>query len=60
MHKSVVMEERGKIIEYIGFSHMPSVAMVRFCKESRILTKEDLKKFCKPKARLTKKPSTKG
>ncbi len=52
-------QERGKIIEYIGFSHMPSVAMVRFCKESRILTKEDLKKFCKQRARQKKQPSIK-
>lgn len=38
---------KGKTVEYIGFSHMPSVAMVRFCKESRILAKEDLKPFTK-------------
>lgn len=40
-------QEKGKIVEYIGFSHMPSVAMVRFCKESRLLTKEDLEPFIK-------------
>lgn len=34
--------EKGKVIEYIGFSHQPSVAMVSFCSESRLLTKEDL------------------
>ncbi len=39
-------QEKGKIIEYIGFSHKPSVAMVRFCKESRLLTKEDISFFC--------------
>lgn len=33
--------EKGKIVEYIGFSHKPSVAMVSFCTESRLLTKED-------------------
>lgn len=35
-------QEKGKTVEYIGFSHKPSVAMVRFCKESRLLTKEDM------------------
>lgn len=34
--------EKGKIVEYIGFSHNPSVAMVSFCSESRLLTKEDI------------------
>ncbi|PIU35658.1 hypothetical protein COT03_01185 [Candidatus Shapirobacteria bacterium CG07_land_8_20_14_0_80_39_18] len=38
-------QEKGKIIEYVGFSHKPSVAMVRFCKESRLLTKEELFPF---------------
>ncbi|MBU2577269.1 NYN domain-containing protein [Patescibacteria group bacterium] len=38
-------QEKGKIIEYVGFSHKPSVAMVRFCKESRLLTKEELLPF---------------
>ena len=37
----------GKTIEYVGFSHKPSVAMVRFCTESRLLTKEDLLSFIK-------------
>ena len=39
--------EKGKIVEYIGFSHKASVAMVRFCTESRLLTKEDLLSFIK-------------
>ena len=39
--------EKGKIVEYIGFSHQASVAMVRFCTESRLLTKEDLLPFTK-------------
>lgn len=39
-------QQKGKIIEYIGFSHKPSVAMVRFCNESRILSKEDIQPFC--------------
>lgn len=40
-------QEKGKIVEYVGFSHKPSVAMVRFCKESRLLAKEDLEPFLK-------------
>ncbi len=39
--------DKGKIVEYIGFSHKPSVAMVSFCSESRVLTKEDLALFVK-------------
>lgn len=39
--------EKGKIVEYIGFSHKPSIAMVSFCSESRLLTKEDLMLFIK-------------
>lgn len=42
-------QEKGKIVEYVGFSHKPSVAMVRFCKESRLLVKEDLESFVKTK-----------
>lgn len=37
--------EKKKIVEYIGFSHNPSVAMVSFCTESTLLKKEDLKQF---------------
>ncbi len=40
-------KQKGKVVEYIGFSHKPSVAMVRFCSESRLLTKEELLKFIK-------------
>lgn len=39
--------EKGKIVEYIGFSHKPSVAMVSFCSESTLLKKEDLLPFIK-------------
>lgn len=42
-------QEKGLIIEYIGFSHKPSVAMVSFCKESRLLTKEEMKEFVSDK-----------
>lgn len=34
--------EIGKKVEYIGFSHMPSVGMVKFCSESTLLKKSDL------------------
>jgi len=38
-------KEQGKAVEYIGFSHQPSVAMVANCTESRLLTKFELEKF---------------
>lgn len=44
----VKAQTKGKIVEYIGFSHKPSVAMVRFCKESRLLTKEEISQFVEP------------
>jgi len=40
-----IAQAKNKIVEYIGFSHQPSVAMVRFCQESRLLSKEDIVKF---------------
>ena len=42
--------EKGKIVEYVGFSHKPSVAMVRFCTESILLKKEDITPFIKARA----------
>ena len=36
---------RGKVVEYIGFSHAPSLAMVANCSVSRLLTREDLISF---------------
>ncbi len=42
-------KEKGKIIEYIGFSHQPSLAMVANCSSSRLLAKEDLLPFIKSK-----------
>ncbi|MEK7450468.1 MAG: NYN domain-containing protein [Patescibacteria group bacterium] len=41
--------EKGKSVEYIGFSHKPSVAMVANCSESTLLKKEDLLPFTKSK-----------
>lgn len=40
-------KELGKHIEYIGFSHQPSLAMVANCNTSRLLTKEELQGFVK-------------
>ena len=41
------IREKGKTVEYIGFSHKASVAMVGFCSESHLLRKEDLLPFIK-------------
>ena len=35
----------GKTIEYIGFSHQKSIALVAECKESRLLKPEDIEEF---------------
>ena len=40
-------KEKGKTVEYIGFSHQPSIAMVANCSKSRLLTKEDLLPFAR-------------
>lgn len=37
--------QKGLIVEYIGFSHNPSIAMVSFCSKSRLLTKDEIKGF---------------
>jgi uncharacterized LabA/DUF88 family protein len=37
--------EKGMVVEFVGFSHQPSVAMVSFCTESTLLKKEDLISF---------------
>ncbi|MDP4010952.1 MAG: NYN domain-containing protein [Candidatus Roizmanbacteria bacterium] len=37
--------EKGKTLEYVGFSHKPSVAMVSFCSESHIITKAKILPF---------------
>ena len=39
--------QKNKTIEYIGFSHQPSLAMIANCNESRLLRKEDLLPFSK-------------
>lgn len=38
-------KEKGKTIEYVGFSHEASLAMVANCTESRLLKREDLESF---------------
>jgi uncharacterized LabA/DUF88 family protein len=39
------VKEKGKAVEYIGFSHQPSLALVANCNSSRLFTKVELKKF---------------
>jgi uncharacterized LabA/DUF88 family protein len=41
--------EKGKKVDYIGFSHKPSLAMVARCSQYRLLTKEELLQFVKGK-----------
>lgn len=38
-------KEKGKMVEYVGFSHKVSVALVANCSESTLLKKEDLESF---------------
>lgn len=40
-------KEKGKTVEYVGFSHQPSLAMVANCTVSKLLAKEDLEPFLK-------------
>ncbi|OGC96638.1 hypothetical protein A3H89_03520 [Candidatus Amesbacteria bacterium RIFCSPLOWO2_02_FULL_48_11] len=40
--------EKGKTIEYVGFSHQPSLGLIKFCSESTLLKEEDLKQFLSP------------
>lgn len=42
-------QQKGKTVEYIGFSHMPSVAMVSRCKESRLITKDEIESLIEGK-----------
>ena len=39
------VKQRGKDIEYIGFSHKPSHGLIRSATETRLLTKNDIKEF---------------
>lgn len=47
-------KEKGKKVEYVGFSHQPSVAMVANCTSSRLLTKDDLSPFISPSKKKKK------
>lgn len=38
-------QEKGKTVEYIGFSHQPSLALIAKCSKSRLLDKADLQGF---------------
>ncbi len=38
-------QEKGKIVEYVGFSHKISLALARSCRETRTLTRDDLLPF---------------
>lgn len=40
-------KEKGMIVEYVGFSHKPSLALIATCSESRLLRKEELLPFSK-------------
>lgn len=40
-------KEKKKIVEYVGFSHMKSIAMINNCSRYTLLTKKDLLPFVK-------------
>jgi uncharacterized LabA/DUF88 family protein len=40
-------QQKGKVVEYVGFSHKISLALARSCKETRTLSKDDLLPFTK-------------
>ncbi len=44
-------QEKGIEVEYIGFKHLPSKALIKTCKLHRLLDKEDLKGFIKKPAK---------
>ncbi len=39
------VKQLGKKIEYVGFSHKPSYGLIKNASETRLLAKEDVKKF---------------
>lgn len=41
------VRQLGKKVEYVGFGHKPSLAMIANCDFSKLLDKEDLKPFMK-------------
>lgn len=40
-------KEKGKKVEYVGFSHKPSLAMIANCSKSKLLSTEDIKPYLK-------------
>ena len=40
-----MVQAAGKEVEYIGFSHNPSIALIKQCKAKRLLVYDDLKQF---------------
>ena len=40
-----VAREKGKEVEYVGFSHAPSYALIKHATETRLLRKDDLTPF---------------
>lgn len=42
-------KEKGKLVEYVGFAHKRSYAMINNCVKHQLLKKEDLLPFVKPK-----------
>ncbi len=46
-------QEKGKIVEYVGFSHKISLAMARSCRETKTLTRDDLLPFIQPQKQPT-------
>lgn len=47
------VRQLGKNIEYVGFSHKPSFAMIRHATLSRLLTKDDFLPFVSQKTKQT-------
>jgi len=41
------VREKGKTVEYVGFSHQPSSAMIKNCSSYKLLTKRELKTLLK-------------
>jgi len=48
-------QEKGKIVEYVGFSHKISLAMARSCREAHTLTRNDLLPFIQKQNQPPKK-----
>ena len=40
-----MVQEKEKEVEYVGFSHKPSIALIKECKSKRLLALDDVKPF---------------